>query len=318
MDNLLLTLAALTLGGSAAVAALALVSRSTRARYGARWRCWAWLLLCLRLAVPVSLAGLTHSAARTPIRLPVPEDTVVYHYAPSRPEPPSDPLPAGGTSAPNLPPAGQGNQGTSVSSPDTSAQEAGPDTAGTAAGDSGGFSLSASQLLLGIWLTGAGAMLLWALVSHARLLIFLRRWAVPVSDPEVLRACNQLGNRLGLNRRPRLMSCRGLRVPMLVGLFHPALLLPQEAPQGEALYCSLLHELTHYRRRDIWLKTLALWVNALHWFNPFMWYMVRLVERDTELACDEAALKALPAGERAAYGRTILSAAERLGGRRTA
>ena len=62
MDNLLLTLAALTLGGSAAVAALALVSRSTRARYGARWRCWAWLLLCLRLAVPVSLAGLTHSA----------------------------------------------------------------------------------------------------------------------------------------------------------------------------------------------------------------------------------------------------------------
>ena len=63
---------------------------------------------------------------------------------------------------------------------------------------------------------------------------------------------------------------------------------------------------------------MALWVNALHWFNPFMWYMVRLVERDTELACDEAALKALPAGERAAYGRTILSAAERLGGRRTA
>ena len=57
---------------------------------------------------------------------------------------------------------------------------------------------------------------------------------------------------------------------------------------------------------------MALWVNALHWFNPFMWYMVRLVERDTELACDEEALRALPPEEHAAYGQTILSAVSRL------
>jgi len=79
-----------------------------------------------------------------------------------------------------------------------------------------------------------------------------------------------------------------------------------------ALSYSLLHELTHYKRRDIWLKTLALLVNAVHWFNPFMWYMTRLVERDTELACDEAALKLLPAEEHSAYGTTILDAVERL------
>ena len=43
-----------------------------------------------------------------------------------------------------------------------------------------------------------------------------------------------------------------------------------------------------------------------------MWYMVRAVERDTELACDEDVLRRLPAEQRAAYGRTILSAVERL------
>ena len=96
------------------------------------------------------------------------------------------------------------------------------------------------------------------------------------------------------------------------------ILLPDPPPRGDGLRYALLHELTHFRRRDIWLKALALWVTALHWFNPLVWVMARAVERDTELACDEAALKALPAGERAAYGRTILSAAERLGGRRTA
>lgn len=53
MREFLFTLTGLTLGGSAAVCLLALAGRSTRARYGARWRCLAWLLLCLRLAVPL-------------------------------------------------------------------------------------------------------------------------------------------------------------------------------------------------------------------------------------------------------------------------
>ena len=127
--------------------------------------------------------------------------------------------------------------------------------------------------------------------SCERTLRWLKRWAAPVTGGEAIAAFNQLGNRLGLDRRPRLLVCQGLKAPMLAGLLRPAILLPQEGVSGETLGFSLLHELTHYRRRDVWLKTLALWVNALHWFNPLMWYMVRLVERDTELACDEDALR---------------------------
>ncbi|WP_302496173.1 M56 family metallopeptidase [uncultured Flavonifractor sp.] len=94
---------------------------------------------------------------------------------------------------------------------------------------------------------------------------------------------------------------------MLAGVFRPVLLLPEDAG-GQGLRYALLHELVHYRRRDIWLKTLVLWVNAVHWFNPLVWRMVRSVERDTELACDEGALKRLPQEEHAAYGRAILQA----------
>ena len=71
MNQLLLTLGTLTLGGSAAVAALALAGRSTRRRYGARWRCLAWLLLCLRLAVPLPL--MPHTQARAPIQVDLPQ-----------------------------------------------------------------------------------------------------------------------------------------------------------------------------------------------------------------------------------------------------
>ena len=135
-----------------------------------------------------------------------------------------------------------------------------------------------------------------------------------MTNPATIQLFNELGNQLHLDRSPRLMTCQGLRVPMLAGLIRPVLLLPEYVPSDSALRYSMLHELTHFRRKDIGLKTLALLANALHWFNPLMWYMTRLVERDTELACDEAALRTLPAQEHRAYGQTILDAVAQLKG----
>ena len=157
-------------------------------------------------------------------------------------------------------------------------------------------------------------VLIWNLLSHLRFCRYLNRWAAPVRDADILALYNALGNQLGLDRRPRLLSCPGLAVPMLAGLFRPALLLPENPPAGDALRFSLLHELTHFRRRDIFRKTLALWVRVLHWFNPLVWLTARTMDRDIELSCDESALKHLPPAEHAAYGRTILSAVSALTG----
>jgi beta-lactamase regulating signal transducer with metallopeptidase domain len=168
------------------------------------------------------------------------------------------------------------------------------------------------QIVFAIWAAGAAAVLLWYLFSHWRFLRWLRRWGDPVINAGTIRLFNELGDKLELNRRPELLVCTGLKVPVLAGVFSSRLLLPEGEMGEHALRYSILHELTHFKRRDIWLKTLALLVNAIHWFNPFMWYMTRLVERDTELACDEAALKLLPAEEHKAYGTTILDAVGRL------
>ena len=61
MTECLVTLATLTLGGGAAILLLLLVERLTGRRYSARWRCWAWLLLAVRLALPVSPSALPHT-----------------------------------------------------------------------------------------------------------------------------------------------------------------------------------------------------------------------------------------------------------------
>lgn len=302
MDDFLLTLGALTLGGSAAILLLSLASRSTRSRYGARWRCWAWLLLCLRLALPFSLLPQGQREAAAPIQLPTPSDPVIYQSHPGVGNQTAPPSQSGDA------PGQTGGQGAAVSSPSAG----GPPAVQPEPPREESFSLSLSQLAGILWLAGAAVMVLWAGLAHLRFLRYLRRWSSPAADSGAVRIFNQLGDSLGLDRRPRLLVCQGLKVPMLAGLLRPVLLLPQEELSEDSLRYSLLHELTHFRRRDIWLKTLALWVNALHWFNPLAWYMVRLVERDTELACDEAALNALSPEEHAAYGQTILSAVSRL------
>lgn len=294
MNPILLTLGALTLGGSAAVVLLAWAGRASRGRYGAKWRCWAWLLLCLRLAVPLPLVF--RGEARAPIQMDVPNPAITQRPPVIAPQSP----PGGSQGAPALPTA-----------PENSAP-ATPADREPAAGPEERSSIPLSNILLAVWLTVAAALLVWNGWSHIRFLSYLRRWSAPVANWDAVQAYNSLGDRMGLHRRPRLLTCQGLKVPMLAGLLHPAVLLPQGNLTGEELGCSLLHELTHYRRRDIWLKTLAMWVSTLYWFDPLMWYMVRLVERDTELACDEDALRALPPEAYAAYGQTILTAVAKL------
>lgn len=291
MKDFLLGLAEVALGGSAAILLLLLAGRLLGSRYGARWRCWAWLLLCLRLAIPFPLLP----EAPAPIQVTVPAVTLPSSgvAAPARPDPLPDEFPEPAPDFSDQTPAR--DEGDEIPAP----ADAAPPRDWAA-------------VLFALWLAGAAGVLGWNLLAHGRFLRWLRRWAVPADDPGVIRTFHQLSDRLGLARRPRLLVCPGLRAPMVAGLIRPVLLLPREAPEGEALTCALLHELTHLRRRDIWRKALALWVTALYWFDPLVWLMGRAMERDGELACDEAALKRLPPEARAAYGRAVWEAVERV------
>ena len=93
MSDFLIHLAALSLGGGAVALILMLTARFTHARYAARWRCWVWLVLCLRLAVPLPLLP-DRPAQQAPIQLPVVEDRVVLRPASGPAASTSDPSPA--------------------------------------------------------------------------------------------------------------------------------------------------------------------------------------------------------------------------------
>ena len=75
--------------------------------------------------------------------------------------------------------------------------------------------------------------------------------------------------------------------PMIIGFFNPSLILPKADYEKEELYFILKHELIHLKRCDVCQKFLLVAANALHWFNPLIWFMRREAFVDIELSCDE-------------------------------
>lgn len=71
---------------------------------------------------------------------------------------------------------------------------------------------------------------------------------------------------------------------------------------------TLLHELTHFKRKDMFYKWLVQITICLHWFNPLVYVMGHEISRECELSCDEEMIRTLNEKERRKYGDTLLHA----------
>lgn len=98
--------------------------------------------------------------------------------------------------------------------------------------------------------------------------------------------------------------------PLLVGFLRPRLILPEGVYNSRELNLVISHELCHYRSHDIWLKLLLLIANALNWFNPGIYLMMRRADSDIESACDARVLQKMPTHARKAYAGAILRTIE--------
>ena len=96
--------------------------------------------------------------------------------------------------------------------------------------------------------------------------------------------------------------------PLTFGALRPTVVL-SPGLEGEQLACVLAHEGVHARRRDnLWHYAMALAL-VVHWWNPAVWLMARLLRRDIELSCDRAAVKKLGTERRADYALALVSLA---------
>ncbi len=100
-----------------------------------------------------------------------------------------------------------------------------------------------------------------------------------------------------------------LETPILIGFFRPAVILPDQEYEDVQLRNILMHEITHWKRHDIFVKWLLIFVGAVHWFNPMIYFVRREMNQACELACDESVIKRFDISEMQQYGNTLIAVA---------
>ena len=251
-------------------------------RYSAKWRYGAWLAMAafLLLAPARWESLLPRAQAEPPVVIEVPR--VEVSFSPQ--------------------------EGVSFQRP--AASPVLPSRPGGAEAPARAKAFPLEKLLLAVWLDGMALFFGWYLVGTWRLIRRAKRWSLP---PEASTAAlyESLWREMGLKKAPPLRFSRAVDSPMAAGLFRPCLLLPGEPVEARELAFILRHELTHYRRRDLWYKLLLLAANGMHWFNPLAWLLRREAERDLELTCDDAVVAGRDDEERRAYSEALLSSIHR-------
>jgi HEAT repeat protein/beta-lactamase regulating signal transducer with metallopeptidase domain len=155
------------------------------------------------------------------------------------------------------------------------------------------FSIRPGRVLGIVW--AAGGLLLIArlalgFISSRR----LRTRAEEVSEPAWIDLLEGARERLDVRQPVALRWSGRVQLPMTLGLFRPAILLPLAAdsysmPRRSAV---ILHELAHVRRRDLWTQLLSQLASAAFWWNPLVWIAARHMRLLSERASDDLVLDA--------------------------
>lgn len=115
-----------------------------------------------------------------------------------------------------------------------------------------------------------------------------KRYSEVFDCPLWVRACfEEVMMELGIDSG-KVQICRSYvaQIPCLVGIRKPRIILPVEDYPKEALRMILLHELTHYKQKDVVLKRITFCILILHFFNPMAWLLFWQVQKQSEYVCD--------------------------------
>lgn len=271
METLVMRLGVLSLSTSVVLAPLLLLARGMQSRYKARACYILWLLLAIRLLLPVEIPPPSLSGPVVSIEVP----QVIYQMPAQENAVPGEPMSTA--------------QGTHL-------------TQGGLGSAPSGVAVTLGEVLAGLWLGGCLLFFLWNGVNYLLARRSLLNGAREEPGDQVLLAKLWRGE----HGCPKLLRGEGTDVPMSMSLIHPVVLLPEGVERGVETEMVLRHELGHILRRDLWYKFLLLLVNGVHWFNPLVWMMCHQAGWNLEYCCDDWVVEGQDAHFRHSYGQILL------------
>jgi bla regulator protein BlaR1 len=153
--------------------------------------------------------------------------------------------------------------------------------------------LTANQIVLLVWLSGMAVGFIYIAVLACMLSRKIRRRSAPASA-HLQKLLDGVKKEIGIKTKIKLVCQYEYGSPAL--LFPRTILIPMDvlaSMSDEQIKNCLRHECMHYKRFDHVMSLLLTLLNAVYWFNPFMWLASRVIRKDMETACDSAVVKRL-------------------------
>lgn len=169
---------------------------------------------------------------------------------------------------------------------------------------------TASQIspFVWVWLVGFTLCALFFIIPHLRYRK-IYKMAVPIRNEFIKKW--QHSNLL--RRDVQIRQLDNISTPLTNGIFRPVVLLPKNLDYDEEKQLALIltHEFTHIKRFDTLMKWILATSVCVHWFNPLVWVMYILANRDIELFCDETVIRKFGENTKPAYARALVRLEEK-------
>lgn len=164
------------------------------------------------------------------------------------------------------------------------------------------------SLLSVIWLTGCGTAAAFYVLVMLRFKRQSKRFR-RIHDPAITAMVQRSCTRLGINKTIPVYMNTDYPGPCITGIFHPRIYLPQNIISQIHLHQLehvLLHELAHYKRKDLVYSMGAAIAVIMHWFNPLVWLAIKEIRCDREAAADLLVMELLGQSAIISYGTTLI------------
>ncbi len=249
-------------------------------KLGRRWQYYIWIIVVLRFLLPF-----TPDTMNVRSLFEMLHTTVITNESPV---------------SPNIPVTINSNDSEPI--PQMPKSETIP--AGNAAAQK---PLDTDACLFFIWSSLAMMLLVRKITIYQGFIRYIKAGNTEVSDVKTLNLLSDFEEKQAVKTRVELYRNSLIASPIMIGFFRPSIVLPTKELEENELSYIFMHELNHYKQRDMFYKWLIQIVICIHWFNPFVYLLEKEVNKACELSCDEAVITMLDERVRREYGDTLIS-----------
>ncbi len=169
--------------------------------------------------------------------------------------------------------------------------------------------LSFSMIMTLIWLSGIILLLSYTLIINLVFAIKVKKNYIPSNNSRIKTLLEECKKNAGIRSNITIYTTTLNTTPSLYTSFHTKILVSEahlEQLSNQEIKHIFLHELSHYKRKDITINWVVTLLQIVYFFQPLVWFAFRKMREDCEISCDAEALKYLEQEEYSCYGSTVI------------